>query len=168
MMRRTVSLGAAAAVFGAAVPTYALPTDFKAKADALLAANYPADGPGASVVVSEHGKIVYVGTRGLADVSAKKPITPDTVFRIGSITKQFSAAVVLQLAAEGKLKLSDPLSKYLPTYPNGSAIPAAMPLSRPACKRVETSRCILRSARSTFCIASRALPKTLVLRVCQK
>ncbi|MCY7338904.1 MAG: beta-lactamase family protein [Sphingomonas bacterium] len=121
-MSRSFLMSAALAALASAAPSLALPTDFKAKADALLAASYSADGPGASVVVSEHGKIVYVGARGMADVAAKRPITPDTVFRIGSITKQFSAAVVLQLAAEGKLKLSDPLSKYLPTFPNGSAI----------------------------------------------
>jgi len=121
-MRSDRLLAVAAATLFGAVPAHALPSDFKARADALLAAAYPADGPGVSVVVSDHGKIVYVGTRGLANVAAKTPITPDTVFRIGSITKQFSAAVVLQLAAEGKLKLSDPLSKYLPNYPNGAAI----------------------------------------------
>ena len=44
----------------------------------------------------------------MADVDAKRPITPQTVFRIGSITKQFSAAVVLQLAAEGKAQARRP------------------------------------------------------------
>ena len=100
-----------------ATPALAVPPDFKAKADALLAEAYPADGPGASVVVTEHGKIIYQGSRGLADVEAKRPIDPQTVFRMGSITKQFAAAVVLQLAAEGKIKLGDPISTYLPAYP---------------------------------------------------
>ena len=99
-----------------------MPAGFKAKADALLAQSYQADGPGAAVVISEHGKIVYQGTSGMADIAAKRPITPATVFRIGSITKQFSAAVVLQLVAEGKIKLDDPLARYLPDYPNASAI----------------------------------------------
>jgi len=43
------------------------------------------------------------------------------VFRIGSLTKQFSAALILQLAQEGKLKLEDPVSKYLPDYPKPGA-----------------------------------------------
>lgn len=120
-MRRKLMIGAALAVT-AATPANALPEGFTAQADALLAQSYAADGPGASVVISEGGKIVYHGTRGLADVATKRPITPATVFRLGSITKQFSAAVVLQMAAEGKLGLSDPLSKYLPDYPNAGAI----------------------------------------------
>ncbi|MDQ3079726.1 MAG: beta-lactamase family protein [Pseudomonadota bacterium] len=106
----------------------ALPADFKAKADALMAQSYAADGPGASVVISEGGKIVYQSQRGLADIATKRPIIAATVFRIGSITKQFSAAVVLQLAAEGKLELSDPISKFLPDYPQpgGSATVAQL------------------------------------------
>ena len=125
-MRMTSMLaGGSIATLLLASSAMALPPGFKVKADRLLAAAYAADGPGASVAISEHGKIVYVGTRGLANVAAKKPITPQSVFRIGSITKQFASAVVLQLAAEGKLKLSDPLSLYLPAYPNGSAITVA-------------------------------------------
>jgi len=121
-MRREFLMGAAVVAFAAAAPAAVLPAGFKAKADALMAQSYAAGGPGASVVISEGGKIVYQSQRGLADIATKRPITAETVFRIGSITKQFSAAVVLQLAAEGKLKLSDPLSKYLPNYPNASAI----------------------------------------------
>ena len=120
-MKKHVFAMAASVAAMATVPALALPTGFKEKADALLAASYPADGPGAAVVISENGQIVYRGARGLADVEAKRPITPQTVFRIGSITKQFSAAVVLQLAAEGKLKLSDPVSKYFPDYPQPGA-----------------------------------------------
>jgi len=121
-MRRGFLVGAAAVACVSATPAMALPSGFKAKADALLAQSYAADGPGASVVISEGGKVVYQGQRGLADIASKRPITAATVFRIGSITKQFSAAAVLQLAAEGNLKLSDPLSRYLPNYPNAAAI----------------------------------------------
>lgn len=126
-VRATSLLASAALAF--ATPAYAIPDDFKVKADALLAQAYPADGPGASVVVTENGKIVYEGARGYANVEAKKPIGPATVFRLGSITKQFSAAVVLQLAAEGKIKLSDPISAYLPAYPGGSGITVAQLLN---------------------------------------
>ena len=85
-MRNTVMLGSALAAAAMSPAQAALPPGFAAKADAILAAAYPADGPGASVVVSDHGKIVYQGSRGLADLAAKQPITPKTVFRIGSIT----------------------------------------------------------------------------------
>src|SRR5690242_1298096 len=107
MGRRYLSIAAALAAAISAAAAYALPPGFAQKANAVLAGAYPAGGPGASAIITDHGKIVYEGTRGLADIAAKRPITPKTVFRIGSITKQFAAATVLQLAAEGKLKLSD-------------------------------------------------------------
>lgn len=100
----------------------AIPPDFKQQADSFLASSYPAGGPGAAVVVSEHGKIVYSGQAGMADIAAKRPVTSATVFRLGSITKQFASAVVLQLVQEGRLKLTDPIGKYLKDYPNGSNI----------------------------------------------
>ena len=99
----------------------ALPADFTKKADAVIQSAFAADAPGAAAIVMDDGKVVYAAGRGLADVSAKKAITPDTVFRLGSITKQFTAAVVLQLVEEGKVSLSDPLSKYVPDYPKPGA-----------------------------------------------
>ena len=99
----------------------ALPADFRARADALLQSSYADSGPGAAVIVTDDGKVVYKAGRGLADIERKAAIGPDTVFRMGSITKQFSAAIVLQLAAEGKLSLDDPLSKFLPDYPRPGA-----------------------------------------------
>jgi CubicO group peptidase (beta-lactamase class C family) len=119
-MRKSVIMGAATAI-AIAAPAGATPADFKAKADALLRQAYPADGPGAAVIVTDDSKVVYEGSRGLADVAAKRPITPDTVFRMGSITKQFSAAVMLQLVAEGKVSLDDKLSKFFPDYPKPGA-----------------------------------------------
>ncbi len=121
-MNRKFHAGIAIAAMSVATSLSALPRNFEAEADALLAESYPANGPGASVAISEGGKIVYEGQRGLADIDGKQAITSSTVFRIGSITKQFASAVLLQLAAEGKIALEDPLTKYLPTYPNGSAI----------------------------------------------
>ena len=119
-MMKSVLLGAAAALAMAA-PAQAIPADFKAKADALLKASYPDAGPGAAVIVTDEGRIVYEAGQGLADVEASKPITPDTVFRMGSITKQFSAAIMLQVVAEGKVSLDDRLSKFLTDYPKPGA-----------------------------------------------
>ena len=95
----------------------AQPADFSTRADAILAAAYPADGPGAAAIVTRGGRVVYAGGRGLADVEGQRPITADTVFRLGSITKQFTAAVILQLVAEGRISLDDPLTRFLPDYP---------------------------------------------------
>lgn len=99
------------------LPASAVPADFSARAEALVKNAYPATGPGAAVIVVEDGKAVFTAGQGLADVEARRAITPDTVFRLGSITKQFSAAVLLQLVAEGKVSLDDKLSSFLPDYP---------------------------------------------------
>ena len=104
-----------------AAPAAALPADFKAKADKMLADAYAANGPGAAVIVTENGKTVYAAGRGLADIEHKVAITPSTHFRLGSITKQFTAAAIMKLVEQGKVSLDDPLSKYLPTYPAANA-----------------------------------------------
>jgi CubicO group peptidase (beta-lactamase class C family) len=117
---RRGGVGAAIAILFASAAG-SVPADFKAKADAYLRSAYPADAPGAAVIVVDHGKVVYAGGRGLADVGNRRRIAPNTVFRLGSLTKQFTAAVILQLQQEGRLSLSDPLSKYLPDYPGPGA-----------------------------------------------
>lgn len=98
-------------------PAAALPADFETRANAYLESAYPPDGPGAAVIVTQGGRTVYVRGRGLADIEAGTPIGPETVFRLGSITKQFAAAIILQLADEGRLSLDDPVSRFLPDYP---------------------------------------------------
>ena len=75
--------------------------------------------PGIAVLVAREGKIVYQGGFGFADVEKKKPVTAETKFRIGSITKQFTAAAILRLADESKLALTDPLDKFFPGFPEG-------------------------------------------------
>lgn len=113
---------AAVAVVISSSPAVALPGGFKARADAVLAAAYAADGPGVSVSISEHGRVVYEAQRGMADIATKRPATAATVFRIGSITKQFASTALLQMVAEGRVALDDPLSKFLPDYPGGRGI----------------------------------------------
>ncbi len=75
--------------------------------------------PGIAVLVAREGKVVYQAGFGLADVEKKTPVTAETKFRIGSVTKQFTAAAILRLADEGKLALTDPLEKYFPGFPKG-------------------------------------------------
>jgi D-alanyl-D-alanine carboxypeptidase len=120
-MTKAFLLGTAFLALGAASPAGAVPADFQAKADAILKSAFPADQPGAAVIVTDDGKTIYAAGQGLADLEAKAPVTPATVFRIGSITKQFSAAVMLQLVAEGKVSLDDPLSKFFPDFPKPGA-----------------------------------------------
>ena len=64
------------------------------------------------------GKTVLAeGAFGFADLENRVPATVDTVYAIGSLTKQFTAAAVLLLADEGKLSLDDPLGKFVPAFP---------------------------------------------------
>ena len=121
-MRKIVqSVAWASSVAMVAAPALALPGDFKSRADAILAEAFAADGPGAIAVVVEKGKPVYAAGRGLADIESKRPLDPAKPMRLGSITKQFTAAMVLKLVDEGKVALDDPLSKYLPDFPKPGA-----------------------------------------------
>ncbi len=72
--------------------------------------------PGMAVAIQANGVTVLSKGYGVANLVRKTPVTPATRFEIGSLTKQFTAAAVLRLAASGKLQLSDPLSKYVPRY----------------------------------------------------
>jgi CubicO group peptidase (beta-lactamase class C family) len=75
------------------------------------------DTPGCSVGVSLAGNEVLRGAWGMADLEHQVVLTPDTVFEAGSVSKQFTAAAVLLLAEQGKLSLTDPVSKYFPELP---------------------------------------------------
>jgi D-alanyl-D-alanine carboxypeptidase len=74
--------------------------------------------PGLSLVVIRDGRVVKMRGYGLADLEMKVPATPDTVFEIGSITKQFTAAAIMLLVEQGKIDLSSPAGKYLPQLPD--------------------------------------------------
>ena len=80
------------------------------------------DSPGVAVLVARDGKIVFQGGFGFADLEKKTPVTPETKFRIGSISKQFTAAAILKLAEEKKLAVTDPLSKFFPDFPRGGEV----------------------------------------------
>lgn len=69
-----------------------------------------------SVLVADNGNVVYKKGVGLANMEWDIPNTPDTKFRLGSITKQFTATLILQLVEQGKIKLDGKLSDYLPDY----------------------------------------------------
>jgi len=77
-----------------------------------------------SVLVAEKGKVIYKKGFGFADMEWNIPNQPDTKHRLGSITKQFTSMLIMQLVEQGKLKLDVPISAYLPDYPkkNGDVI----------------------------------------------
>lgn len=69
-----------------------------------------------SALVAENGKVIYKGAFGMANMEWNIPNTPETTFRLGSITKQFTATLTLQLVEQGKIKLDGKISDYLPDY----------------------------------------------------
>ena len=70
-----------------------------------------------NALVAQHGKIIYQSSIGYADGSKTTPLTPDLLFDIGSISKEFNSAGIMLLSEKGKLKLDDKVSKYLPGLP---------------------------------------------------
>ncbi|MGH9936839.1 MAG: serine hydrolase domain-containing protein, partial [Blastocatellia bacterium] len=68
--------------------------------------------PGAAVGVVSGDRLVFVKGFGVSNVETGAPVTPDMLFRLGSTTKMFTAAAVVALAEEGKLKLDEPISKH--------------------------------------------------------
>src|SRR5262245_16326605 len=83
--------------------------------DALAAAEFAKDNRGGFTIGIVSGpELVWTKSYGYADMEKKTPATKDTVYRIGSITKQFTALMLLQLVEAGKIRLSDPVEKYFP------------------------------------------------------
>jgi D-alanyl-D-alanine carboxypeptidase len=96
----------------------------KIKLDSLLdvlAANNKAMG---SLVLSKHGAVVYNKAIGYSTISGDKrePATANTIYRVGSITKMFTATMIFQLIDEGKLSLTTTLDKYYRQFPNAGTI----------------------------------------------
>jgi CubicO group peptidase (beta-lactamase class C family) len=84
--------------------------------DSLLTAEFRADEPGGALLVMKGDSIVYTKCIGLADLKSREEITPNTLFNLGSISKTFVANGILILEEEGRLSLSDPVSRYFPEF----------------------------------------------------
>lgn len=73
---------------------------------------------GAVTMVVTKDKVLHLESTGMADVAAKRPMAPDTLFWIASMTKPITGVAVLMLQDEGKLNVADPVAKYLPDFAN--------------------------------------------------
>ena len=73
--------------------------------------------PGAAVVVMKDGKIVHSKGYGYSNLEYDVPITPDTVFHVASVSKQFTAMAIAILTKEGRISLDDEVKKYIPEMP---------------------------------------------------
>jgi len=107
-------------LMGCSAATISSPRKFDTAAmDRLLSdAVNRGDVIGTSAMVFDEGKIVYTGAFGLGDRERNTPVNMDTVWRIYSMTKPVTSVVIMDLQEEGKLKLSDPVSKYIPELAN--------------------------------------------------
>ncbi len=84
------------------------------KVDSLLKSVYAEDVPGASVAIEYNGKVIFKKNYGVTEIDSKDKISSSTNFNIASLTKQFTAMAILQLAEKNKLSLSDKLSRFFP------------------------------------------------------
>jgi CubicO group peptidase (beta-lactamase class C family) len=69
---------------------------------------------GAVTLVARHGRIAHLEAQGLMDIESKKPMQKDAIFRIMSMTKPIVGTSILMMMEEGKVRLTDPLSKFIP------------------------------------------------------
>jgi CubicO group peptidase (beta-lactamase class C family) len=73
---------------------------------------------GTVTLVARHGKIVHLEAQGLMDIESKTPMRTDAIFRIASMTKPLTSISVMMLLEEGRLQITDPVSRYIPEFKN--------------------------------------------------
>ncbi len=97
--------------------TIPAPASLESRVDSLLAPVFKPGTPGAVVLVTKDGRPLLRKAYGMASLELGVPMEPGHILRIGSMTKQFTAAAILMLMERGKLRLDDPISKLLPDFP---------------------------------------------------
>ena len=123
MLRRSFRLCAALVILSSVasrsvrVQAAAVPDGAIAKIDAIVQKGLDEKVASYAVGVMKDGRLVLARGYGLADVENNVPATAETVYRLGSITKQFTSMAIMQLAEAGKLSIDDELTKFLPDYP---------------------------------------------------
>ena len=105
-----------------AMPVLATAQSIAQKADELLSLYTKQNQFAGNVLIAEKNKIIFEKAYGYADAANKRMNTLQTEFRAGSLTKMFTSVLILQLAEAGKLKLTDPVSKYAPNINGGDKI----------------------------------------------
>jgi CubicO group peptidase (beta-lactamase class C family) len=87
--------------------------------------------PGAIVLIQQHGRPVYFKCLGVRDTATGLPMTPDTIFRLYSMSKPVTSVAAMMLAEDGKLALDDPVSKYIPAFADVKVGIEKNPINRP-------------------------------------
>jgi CubicO group peptidase (beta-lactamase class C family) len=96
--------------------------DIKPQVDELINAYMKMDKFTGSILIAKDGKILVSKGYGMANRELDVINTPQTKFRLGSVTKQFTALAIMQLQERGLLNVNDPIKKYIPDYPSGDKI----------------------------------------------
>lgn len=89
---------------------------YESKIDSIVSLQYRANEPGITILVAKDGKAIYKKALGKSNLELNIPLEANSVFQIGSITKQFTAVSILMLAEQGKLNIEDKIGKYIPEY----------------------------------------------------
>ncbi len=87
--------------------------ELKTSIDSLLLKKYPPEAPGATFMISQKGTIIYKKAFGLADLELNVPMQTESIYEIGSMTKQFTAISILMLMDIGKLDLNNQITKFI-------------------------------------------------------
>ncbi|MEI4274156.1 serine hydrolase domain-containing protein [Klenkia sp. LSe6-5] len=109
--------------------------------------------PGFLVTVARHGDLVHVGSHGYRDVEAGLPVTPDTIWRIFSMTKPVTSVAAMSLYEEGAFELTDPISRWLPEFAEPRvyvAGPAAKPVTVPATEPIRIWHLLTHTSGLTY------------------
>lgn len=122
LLALTVAGSAAGAAKPAAGPWAHVSASLRKVVDERLTA-------GLQVCVRKHGKVVFSQGYGEANLECGAPMTPASICRVGSVSKQFTAAAVLLLAQDGKVSLDDTLSRFFPDFPNAERLTVRRMLS---------------------------------------
>ncbi|MFP3835068.1 serine hydrolase domain-containing protein [Chryseobacterium sp. SIMBA_028] len=110
-------------IFGGTINAQIITASYEKKIDSLIHREFGnKNEPGGVFLIAQKGKNIYRKAFGKANLELDVTMTPDNIFQIGSMTKQFTATATLILEQQGKLNVNDPVSKYIKDYPNGDKI----------------------------------------------
>lgn len=115
---RLISLLALSLVLNPSLFADDISQDLTKKLDDLIASQATPTGPGVAVIICRNGNVIYARHHGMANLELDIPISADTVFDTGSISKQFVGYAIAKLADAGLLSLGDDVRKHLPDFPD--------------------------------------------------
>jgi len=114
-MKRKLIITALLLAFGG---SYACRAQMTGSLDSLVQARLNSVAPGCAILVAKNGNVLYHKAFGKASLELNVSMQPDMIFRLGSITKQYTAIAILQLVEQGKLSLQDSIQRFIKDFPN--------------------------------------------------